>query len=590
MPGHTGLLTPNTGRLALVQAPRRAVPEHSPEQLSFEALGTPLSDVTFVVVDLETTGQAPAGAAITEVGAVKVRGGQVLGEFQTLVNPGVPIPPMITVLTGITTAMVIKAPRIAEVLPSFLEFAGFAPGTVLVAHNARFDVAFLKAASRELGHRWPAPQVVDTLALARKAFTRDDVPNHRLGTLARAVGSPVTPDHRALTDARATVDVLHSLLERLAPLGLTHLEDLRTVADPVPPKRRRKAHLSEGVPNGPGVYQFIGPGEEVLYVGTATDLRSRVRSYFTAAEKRRRIGEMVDLSVAVRTIPCASVLEARVRELRLIKDLDPQYNRRSRAPSSRPWLRLTAEPYPRLSVVRSLPLAELDAAWGPFSSHQQAIAALEAVQSALGVRTCTTRLPASPAAGARSCLARELGTCGAPCVAAEPGYDAVVDRTRAALGGMVDDVVAHLAARIAELSRVERYEEALTVRERLRAALAGSSRSERLRALVRCPELVAARPTERQWELVMVRHGRFAGAANLAFGERPGPTLELLRATAEHVPPPSLVGADTSTAETELLVEWCFGPAVRLVEFDPAGGPMALPLRGGSRWTPPPTG
>src|SRR5579859_3560267 len=114
-----------------------------PRQATLDDLGTPLHDVTFVVVDLETTGGSPATCAITEIGAVKYRGGECLGEFQTLVNPGVPIPPMITVLTGITEAMVYPAPRIAEVLPMFLEFARDA---VIVGHNIRFDCGFLDAA------------------------------------------------------------------------------------------------------------------------------------------------------------------------------------------------------------------------------------------------------------------------------------------------------------------------------------------------------------------------------------------------------------------------------------------------------------
>ena len=90
-----------------------------------------------MVVDLETTGGAPDGGGITEIGAVKVRGGEELGEFATLVNPGEPIPPFITVLTGITQAMLVPAPPIEQVLPSFLEFIA---GAVLVAHNAPYDV------------------------------------------------------------------------------------------------------------------------------------------------------------------------------------------------------------------------------------------------------------------------------------------------------------------------------------------------------------------------------------------------------------------------------------------------------------------
>src|SRR5690606_10963526 len=154
---------------------------------------------------------------------------------------------------------------------------------------------------------------------------------------------------------RATVDVLHGLLGRLAPLGATHLEDLATLGDPVPHKRRRKATLADSLPTGPGVYQFLGPGGAGLYVGKAVNPRRRVRSYSTAAEKRKRIGEMVDLPQEVRPIPCATELEASVRELRLIAELDPPYNRRSRKPHRRPWIRLTDEPFPRLSIVRSVP-------------------------------------------------------------------------------------------------------------------------------------------------------------------------------------------------------------------------------------------
>ena len=195
-------------------------------QASFDDLGRPLSDVTFCVVDLETTGgSAKAGSKITEVGAVKVRGGEVLGEFQTLVNPDETIPAFITVLTGITDAMVIDKPRIAEVLPSFLEFAR---GTVLVAHNAPFDTGFLRHFSRELGIPWPRFEVLDTAVLARRTLLRDEVPNVRLATLARVFRATTTPNHRALSDARATVDVLHGLFERLGPLGVTSLEEVAT--------------------------------------------------------------------------------------------------------------------------------------------------------------------------------------------------------------------------------------------------------------------------------------------------------------------------------------------------------------------------
>ncbi len=567
-------------------------PGAPPGQLAFDALGTPLAEVTFVVVDLETTGQAPGAAAITEIGAVKVRGGEVLGEFQTLVNPGVPIPPMITVLTGITTAMVLPAPRIDSALPAFLEFAGFHSGAVLVAHNARFDVSFLRAASTELGHPWPGPVVVDTLALARRALTRDEVPNFKLATLARVFAADTAPDHRALSDARATTDVLHRLLERLAPLGLSHLEDLRTITDPVPAARRRKSTLADGIPHGPGVYQFIGPAGEVLYVGTATDLRSRVRSYFTAAEKRARIGEMVDLAVEVRAIPCANVLEAQVREVRLIDSCDPPYNRRSRRPARRPWIRLTDEPYPRLSIVRSLPVSELDAAWGPFGSHRQATAALQALEDHLPLRSCSRRLPRLAPQSARSCMAAEIGSCPAPCVGAIDAerYAVHAEAARAVLAGSVEDLVAHLHGRIAALSGSLRYEDALEVRERLRSVLVGAARAERLRAWARLPELVAARPVADGWDLVLARHGRFAGSVHLDPGGDPAAALAALHATAEHVEASGTVGSAATAEETEILIRWYEASGTRLVELAGPAPPIAFPVRGAHRWDLPPTG
>ena len=167
-------------------------------QDTFDDLGTQLSGLTFVVVDLETTGGNPQTCQITEVGAVKVRAGEVLGEFQTLVNPGEAIPAFIAVLTGITNQMVANAPRIDSVLPAFLEFAR---DSVLVAHNAPFDIGFLKLAASRLGHPWPGFAVVDTALLARQLVTRDEAPNRRLGTLARIFGASTTPDHRALHDA-----------------------------------------------------------------------------------------------------------------------------------------------------------------------------------------------------------------------------------------------------------------------------------------------------------------------------------------------------------------------------------------------------
>ena len=282
-------------------------------QRSFDDLGVPLHQVTFCVLDLETTGASPADCAITEIGAVKLRGGECLGTFQTLVNPGVGIPPEITILTGITTAMVLPAPRIEAVLPSFLEFLGPA---VIVGHNVRFDLRFLQAALSGSGHRPLANQWVDTCALARR-LVRDEVPNCRLGTLAERMRLPHKPTHRALADALATGDLLHALLERAGNLGVLGLDDLFELPTIRAHPQVSKLRLTAGLPRRPGVYLFKGRTGRVLYVGKATNLRARVRSYF-GGDDRRKISQLLRETEAIDHVVCAGTLEASVLEVRLI--------------------------------------------------------------------------------------------------------------------------------------------------------------------------------------------------------------------------------------------------------------------------------
>ena len=516
-------------------------------------MGTPLRETTFVVVDLETTGGAPGAHAITEIGAVRVRGGVVEKEFTTLVDPGAAIPAQITVLTGITNAMVVGAPPVGDALSSFLRWARLSdPSTVLVAHNARFDVGHLRSAARELTLAWEEPRVLDTLALARRAWRRPEVPDHRLGTLASFVGSATRPTHRALDDARATVDVLHAALEALAPLGVTHLEDLATATDPVPPRRRAKSPMADGLPTGPGVYQFLSPADQVLYVGSAVNLRRRVRSYFTAAEKRTTIARMLDTTARVRVIETATEIEARVRELRLIAELDPPANRRSRAPRRQPWIRLAGSPAPHLATTTALPTDEVGSAVGPFPSRSAAREAIRAAESVLRLRAWDDR--------DRKAVART---------------DAPADAATAvrALSGQVDLIAAPLLERVASLAAEERYEEAGMWTARLRRLLLGARRAERARPLLTCPHLIAARRRRGGgWELVAVRWGRLAGSMTTPAGADPRPGVETLRATAQVVERPERVGAETSAEETLLLADWVLEAGARLVEVDGTDG------------------
>ena len=543
-------------------------------QSSFDELGRPLREVTFVVVDLETTGGSAASCAITEIGAVKVRGGEVLGEFQTLVNPHAAIPPLIAVLTGITDGMVAGAPSLRTALPAFLEFSR---DCVLVAHNAPFDVGFLRAGCGRLGLSWPAFEQLDTARLARRVLHRDEAANCKLSTLATFFRSTTTPNHRALEDARATVDVLHGLMARLGNLGVHSLEELATFSAQVSPAQRRKRHLADALPTGPGVYLFRDARGRVLYVGTSRNLRTRVRSYFTASEMRTRMAEMVALAERVDPVECATALEAQVRELRLIAEHRPRYNRRSTFPERAVWIKLTIEVFPRLALVRKI-LDDGACYLGPFGTTRAAELAMAAAHEALPLRQCSKRLSlrrVSPA-----CVLAELRRCGAPCRREESVADYALHAQayRTAVEADPARVVAAITGRIRVLAEAERFEDAAAQRDRLGAFVRTVARLQRLRALTSLPELVAARPTrELGWELAVIRHGRLVAAGTVPRGAHPPPYVEALLATAEvTLPGPGPLPAATAE-EGHLLLRWLEAGDARLVRLE---GTWSSPAHG----------
>lgn len=548
-------------------------------QPSFDDLGRPLSQVTFCVVDLETTGSTGEDT-ITEFGAVKVCGGEVLGEFQTLVNPNTHIPALVAVLTGITDVMVAGAPKLAEVLPSFLEFAS---GCVLVAHNAAFDVGFLKRACAAHGYPWPGPEVLDTVALARQVLLRDEVPNVKLATLAAHFRASTTPNHRALADARATVDVLHGLLERVGNLGCHTIEDLLEFTRRVSPERRAKRTLAHGVPSSPGIYQFVAdlagpdgrPRRQVLYVGKSRNLRRRVASYFTAAETRPRIDEMVRIATGVETTVCRTPLEADVLELRLIAAHSPRYNRRSKFPERQVWLKLTREPYPRLSIVKAI--AD-DAAlyFGPFRRRAAAEQAMLALYDAFPIRQCTARL--SPRRATSPCALAGMGRCCAPCeLAVTPAeYAELTDRVRTCLTTDVGPLVSQVEPRLRQLVRAERFEDAAVLTDRVEGLSRAALRHHRLASLAGCPQIVAAYHSEPGWEIHVIRHGRLAAAALARPGEVPQQVARDAVTVAEWVAPPVGPAPAAIVEETERIADWLERPGVRIIEIE---GEWSWPLR-----------
>lgn len=565
-------------------------------QLSFADVGSPvtpdelsLRDTTFVIVDLETTGgrtKSTAGArpdAITEIGAVKVRGGVVLGEFATLVDPQRSIPPQIVQLTGITTAMVSAAPTIDAVLPMFLEFAGLDRGTVLVAHNAGFDTGFLRAAAQQCDIAWPRAQVLCTVRLARRVLSREEAPSVRLASLARLFAVSTQPTHRALDDARATVDVLHALIERVGNQGVHTYAELRSYLPDVTPTQRRKRVLAEGLPHRPGVYLFRGPSGEVLYIGTAVDLRRRVGQYFTGADPRGRMKEMVTLAGAVDHVECAHALEAGVRELRLLAAHAPPYNRRSRFPQRWWWVALTDEAFPRLAVVRA---PRHDRAVGPFRARADATDTAALLARFTGLRTCTNRLGRSALHGS-VCAEAEVSPCPAARDVTAMQYAAAVARMATLVDGADNAALTAAIDQVTALAERRHFESAARLRDRTAAAIETLWRGQRLRALAALPELTAAAPDgQGGYHLAVVRYGQLAAAGNARRGVPPMPVVDAITAGAQAILPAEAPLGGALVEETALIARWLTAPGVRIVRVegtrDAAG--WASPLRSAGAW------
>ena len=524
-------------------------------QPSFDDLSTPLIDVTFCVLDLETTGGSPADWEITEIGAVKYRAGELLGTFQTLVDPGAPIPPSIVLLTGITHAMVVDAPEIETALPSFLEFIG---DSVIIGHNVRFDLSFLNAAAIRLGYGKLANKSADTAALARRLI-RQEVRNLRLGTLAAHFRSPTKPNHRALEDARATAHVFHALLERAGSLGVTNLDDLMQLPTAKGSPHYGKITMTDELPRTPGVYIFRDRNDTPIYVGKASNLRARVRQYFYG-DKRRTIANMMNELHRVEHQACRSLLEAEITEVRLIHAHRPRYNRRSKPPKTSHFVKVTAEKYPRLSVVRTLKDDGL-AYLGPFRSKKAAELVVHAIWDAVPIRRCNNR----PGSRSAKCAQSQLGVALCPCDGnlSASDYSTAVETLLAAVDGQPSQLLDNLVNRMHRLSVTQRYEEAGWVRDRHDALATALKKRWQWQAISSAGSLVFEHVDG--WRCV-VESGLYVGTSQT--GE--------LRMGAEHPLTATPVPPSVQVAEEADLI-WAFVEKQPVVLAD-ATGPFAYPL------------
>ena len=395
-----------------------------------------LEDAELVVFDLETTGLAAGRDQICEIGAVRVRGLELVDSFQSLVNPRIALPEPIARLTGLREQELRGAPSVSTVVRRFLAFAG---DELLVAHNARFDQRFLE---QQLGDRRLSEPPLCTAALARRLL-EGRLRRVGLASLAHFFGVPTEPCHRALPDAEATAQVLVQLIGLAQERGARTLSELRGLAAPVKRRVQGKRQLARAAPSNPGVYLFRDRHDQVLYVGRARDLRARLRSYFRSDRQRPSVEAALLALARIEWRVLGSELEAALEELRLIRELEPPANSRGRRKEQGVYLRRRGD---------ELVVSKKPSPLGPIGSRRQAALAARALAS------CT---------------------------------DAELDSL------LQDGPLPRLRARLDHLSERQRYEEAARLRDRIEAlenVVERLRRLDRLRKLDLCLIVPAVEP------------------------------------------------------------------------------------------------
>ena len=443
-----------------------------------------LDDAPYVVFDVETTGGSPGTGGITEIGAVKLVGGEIVEQFSTLVNPGRPIEPFVIRLTGITNSMVADAPDMDLVMPRFEKFV---EGTVLVGHNIGFDCSFVTAARNDT----PLPNpVLDTLKLARTLVP--GLKRYRLSSVVAHFGVRQMPNHRALSDAAATAGVFIKLTKLLHSAGVESVGEAATLRGGRGKIKPQKQHLAADVPNTPGVYYFLDKDGTTLYVGKAKDLKARVRTYFNGGDGRRKIGRLVEEVSEVRVRETQSELHALILEAREIRRLLPRYNSAGRGDRPSWYMKLDSnQTYPIPERVSSADPEEGVTYLGPYRSAHSLDTCVEALGRIFPIRRCSVE-----DSGEGVCFYGQMGRCG-PCL----GMGAE-EYGRTVVGGIVtllrgEGGEEHLSALVGERERLAGVME-FEAAARLRDLISSIERIRLTRTLMSAEGLqaVAAPSTE----------------------------------------------------------------------------------------------
>ncbi len=442
-------------------------------KLSIAADKLSIWDANFVIIDVETTGHSPQNNRITEIAYAVVRGGEILSEYSSLVNPHQFIPPFIARMTGITNAMVFSAPECSEILGRVCS-ALANENTVFVAHNVAFDFGFINHSLLRNGfNQLEIPQIC-TLKLARRILPLSCKKN--VGAIAEYFDIHIKNRHRALGDAKATAQFFIDMLEisendyKIKTLGdLLRFQNKRLKNFiPSPSYIKRITPYLDAMPDTPGVYSMFDEKENLLYVGKSKSLRDRVRSYFQPSSQHPpKIDRMVRQVHEIRWECTDTELAATILEAREINRLQPPFNSVGKSIRRTPFLRLTTdEEFPRIEWTNSIGNDSAEY-FGPFRSFSAVQEINEIVQKRFNLRHCEETLTAQ--SRKEPCFYYHIKRCAAPCAGLQTPeeYKHIVEDIRLFLRGYADGILSQLRNEMTKAADALMFEEAATIRNRL---------------------------------------------------------------------------------------------------------------------------
>src|SRR6266567_6162390 len=549
-----------------------------------------LDEVDFVVLDTETTGLRPGPDRVIEVAAIRLRGGEVIDSFQSLVNPNRRLPPFIVQFTGITQEMVSKAPGGEQVFPDFLRFI---EGAIIVGHNVGFDIGFLSHEANLLGQVFPIDGI-DTIPFARRYLPA--LRRFKLDLVAEHLKIPAANRHRAMGDTKVTAAIFLKLLALAQQQGIQTLGNLRLrlqlpvawsgdITDAsvsrqldqwrvdgklaqkmeAPPRPNGGLFLNPAwkrdFPAKPGVYLMKDENGQIIYVGKAKCLKDRLASYYSSPlGYTRKMDGLLQNVREIETRVLGSELEALLLESRLIKELQPVYNVQLRNYELYPFIKIDVQhAFPRVYATREV-AADGARYFGPFRSRRMVDVTIELIQKLFPVRTCTRALPPQ-AKPSEPCLRLHLERCSAPCrgEADSAAYHTVIEQVCAFLGGEREDLFERLRRQMFEAAQQLNFERAAWLRDAMRSADEVLIGQRLITGAVEANNLFIVYPSSQEEcnELFLIRHGRLVEQRRVphqqdAVKQTVG---ELLAIAANLGKPPDMVG-QAEVDQINIISRW----------------------------------